>query len=112
MRRLIGLTLLFLALSHPAWAGSLILTTTDDQDRAIGVLLQKVNAERAALTPPSVAWTRREYVEYLLTQWVDGVVTQAKTYKDEQLRKAADTTTDGIKLKIENLLTCHEVVCP
>jgi hypothetical protein len=68
------------------------VTTTPEQDAAMVTLLRKANAEREA------PMTAREFRDYLVTQWLDKLVTEAGTQSTTSVREAwekADETTKG-----------------
>lgn len=111
MRRVLTILTILLVFSTSAWAANYTITTTDQQDAAIQVLLKKLNAERAATKPPTDSWLLQQFVDYHVAQWLDGLVTRARTHTDEELKKAAEMAPDDIKLKITNLLTCGKDVC-
>lgn len=58
------------------------ITTTPEQDVAIAALLRKANADRE--TP----MTAREFRDYLITQWLDKLVTEAGTQGETSVREA------------------------
>jgi nanoRNase/pAp phosphatase (c-di-AMP/oligoRNAs hydrolase) len=73
-------------------AGSFTITTTPEQDAAMIALLRKTNAERP--TP----LTAKEFRDYLVSQWLDKLVTEAGTQSTTSVREAwekADETTKG-----------------
>ena len=79
-------------------------TTTPEHDAALTILLRKLNAERAAMTPPQAALTASQFVAYLLTQWLDGVVTQGKAHSEGSIRDAWQKADDATKAKVRQAL--------
>lgn len=78
-----------------AHAGSFTVTTTAEQDAAMVALLRKANAER------DVKMTAAEFRAYLITQWLDKLVTEAGTQGEtsvqEAWRKADQAKRDQVK---------------
>jgi hypothetical protein len=88
---------LLLAVSA-AEAATFTITTTPEQDAAMVALLRKTNAERT--TP----LTGAQFRDYLVSQWLDKLVTEAGTQGETSVRDAwqkADETTKG---KVRTLL--------
>lgn len=99
----IGLGLLCVA--GTAEASKIVIETTDVEDKMISMSLDKFNSDRKD------PLTLEGYIEYLLTQWKDGLVTQGKAAMNDQYRQAAEGAPDSIKAQIQNLLTCGDVTC-
>lgn len=112
MKRIIAGFVLLMAMASTSVAATICVTTTPDEDQAVGVLLNKLNAERAALATPLPPMTPEDYTTYMATQYFDGLVTQAKAYQEAELKKAADRASDDVKQQVQNLLTCGKTACP
>jgi nanoRNase/pAp phosphatase (c-di-AMP/oligoRNAs hydrolase) len=88
---------LLLAVSA-AEAGSFTVTTTTEQDAAMVALLRKTNAERP--TP----LTAKEYRDYLVAQWLDGLVTQAGTQSTTSVREAWEKADQAKRDQVKSIL--------
>ena len=95
------IALLIVLHASPVFAATFSVTTTPEQDNALVLLRRKVNTERAAMSPPAPALTAAQFLNYLTSQWLDGLATQGKTQDTMTMREAwdrADTTTkDQVK---------------
>ena len=101
MKRILLAMLIVIVSVVPSYAATITTTTTPEQDAALIVLLKKVNVERAAMTPPQPAYTAKQYVDYLLAQWLDGVVSQGKTHSETTVRDAWQKADDATKAKVK-----------
>jgi formate dehydrogenase maturation protein FdhE len=88
---------LLLAVSA-AEAGSFTVTTTPEQDAAMIALLRKANAERE--TP----MTAREFRDYLVTQWLDKLVTEAGTQSTTSVREAWEKADQAKRDQVKSIL--------
>ena len=74
---------------------SMTMTTTAEQDAALVALRRQFNKDRP--TPLTMA----EYKDYLIAQWLDGLVSKAgedsKTTVREAWEKADQATRDKVK---------------
>jgi hypothetical protein len=81
-----------------AEAATITITTTPEQDVALVTLLTKLNAERKA---PLLPLTAKEFRDYIVAQWLDGLVSQAgeqnKTTIREGWEKADQAKRDQVK---------------
>jgi hypothetical protein len=78
-----------------AEAATFSITTTPEQDTALQVLRQKLNKDRP--TP----LTALEFHTYLVTQWLDGLVSQAGTHDQTTLREAWEKADDATRAKVK-----------
>jgi len=79
---LVGLGLLLAAAT--AEAATITITTTPEQDAAIAVLKDKLNADQ----PKPLS--DNDYRTYIMTQWMDGLVSQGNAAMVEQYKQAAE----------------------
>ena len=79
-------------------------TTTSEHDAALTILLRKLNAERAAMTPSQTPLTATQFVTYLLTQWLDGLVSQGKAQSEGSIRDAWQKANTATKDQVKTLL--------
>ena len=96
MRRLITLALItLLATASLTEAATITITTTPEQDAALVSLRRKLNADRP------VQLTAAEYRDYIVSQWMDSLVSQAgedtRTTVREAYQSAPQTTQDQVK---------------
>ena len=105
------LLVVILGVATPCLAGEIVLKTTPEEDQAMGMLLDKLNAERAILATPLPPMTVEDWTTYQAAQYFDGVMTQARAYRDAQLKLAADSASAEVKQQVTNLLTCGKVAC-
>lgn len=110
----IGLGLLVLV--SAAEAATFTVTTTDEEDAAIGALLAQENQERAS--PRARGNQRRaapltpdEFRDHLIAQTLDQLTTRGKAAQEAQLKAAAEQAPAEVKATIRNLLTCGQEVC-
>jgi hypothetical protein len=74
------------------------ITTTTEQDAALTTLRRALNQER------NVPLTAKEYRDYIVSQWLDGLVTQAKTYGETGIREAWQKADEEIRTKVRTIL--------
>lgn len=96
MRRLIVCTLVaLLATASLTEAATITITTTPEQDTALQTLRQKLNKDRQ--TP----LTAQEFKDYLVTQWLDGLVSQAGEHSKTTLRDAWEKADAVTRAKVK-----------
>jgi hypothetical protein len=96
MRQLITLALITLfATAGLTEAATITITTTPEQDAALVSLRQKLNKDRP------IKLTAAEYRDYIVSQWLDGLVSQAgedtRTTVREAYQGAPQATQDQVK---------------
>lgn len=84
--------LIFGAIS--AEAATFTITTTPEQDAALQVLRRQTNKDR------QVPLTALEFRAYLVTQWLDGLVSQAGTHDQTTIREAWEKADDATRAKV------------
>ena len=94
MRILLILGLL-IAGTVSAEAATFSITTTPEFDAALVVLRRQANKDRA--TP----LTALEFRDYLVTQWLDGLVSQAGTHNQTSIRDAWEKADDATRAKVK-----------
>lgn len=84
--------LLFGAIS--AEAATFTVTTTPEQDAALVTLRKKLNATRP--TPLTAA----QFKDYIVAQWLDGLISQAGTHDQTTIREAWEKADDATRAKV------------
>lgn len=86
---------LLIAGAVSAEAATFSITTTPEQDTALQVLRRQTNKDRA--TP----LTALEFRAYLVTQWLDGLVSQAGTHDQTSIKDAWEKADDATRAKVK-----------
>ena len=76
-------------------AATFTVTTTPEQDAALQVLRRQANKDRQ--TP----LTALEFRTYLVTQWLDGLVSQAGTHDQTTIKEAWEKADDATRAKVK-----------
>jgi len=90
---LVGLGLLLAAAT--AEAATITITTTPEQDDALVTLRAKLNKERP--TP----LTAVEFKNYIVAQWMDGLVSQAGAHSTTTVREAWEKADAATRAKVK-----------
>lgn len=95
MRQILLAITFLLAAAVSTEAATITITTTPEQDDALTVLQRKLNKDR------EVKLTAAEYRAYIVSQWLDSLVSQAgedtRTTVREAYRDAPQATKDQVK---------------
>ena len=95
MMKWFTLTIAILLISVSAQAANLTILITPELDASLVILRKNLNAGRP------VPLTMAEYKDYLTSQWVDGLISQAneshRTSVKEAYNAANQTTQDQVK---------------
>jgi len=73
---------------------NIVIITTPEHDKAFATLLRKLNAGRPA------PLTAEEFRDYLVAQWLDSIVTQAKSHDESSLSEAYQKADNATKAKV------------
>ena len=89
------LVVLALLVAAPVHAATITITTTPEFDAAMVTLRTKLNAERP------VPLTAAQFRDYLVAQWMDGLVSQAGTHDQTTIREAWEKANDATRAKVK-----------
>lgn len=99
MRQLITLALITLfTTAGLTEAATITITTTPEQDAALVSLRRKLNTDR------EVKLTTAEYHDYIVSQWLDGLVSQAGEDTRTTVREAYQSANQAKKDQVKTLL--------
>lgn len=111
MRRIGLIVLALLAVSHPAWAATYDITTNAEQDAALTAIVEQVNIERAAQTPPKPALTVEQYLKRRVKDVVESYVEVQKRADDEHVKRLYRDADEPTRTKMKNVGTCGKADC-
>jgi len=80
------------------------ITTTAEQETALTKTVAKVNAERAAETPPKAAITNTQYVDKITKSTFDSYVSQTDEEDRVSVKDAFKNADASTKAQIKTLL--------
>lgn len=102
MRRFILAITFVLAAAVSTEAATITIITTPEQDAALVTLMQKLNKDRV------ISLTAQQFKDYIVAQWLDGLVAQAGQHSQTTIREAWEKADAATRAKVKTDLGLKE----